>query len=208
MIMPKQSFALEAGAEKRLEVGWKGMFKDTEVKFDGELIGTIPDQKALTKGESFELPDGTNISVQLIRKVFSTELQVLHDNQPLPGSASDPQTKLKSAYAIVFFIAGLNLVLGLVSVLFDVEILQQLGIGLGSIFFGLAFLVLGFFVKRKSGLALILAIVLFIFDSLLGLIFSVLDGCSPGVGGIIARILLLIPMFQGVGAIKALKKEN
>jgi len=159
--MPKQSFALEAGAEKRLEVGWKGMFKDTEVKFDGELIGTIPDQKALTKGESFELPDGTNISVQLIRKVFSTELQVLHDNQPLPGSASDPQTKLKSAYAIVFFIAGLNLVLGLVSVLFDVEILQQLGIGLGSIFFGLAFLVLGFFVKRKSGLALILAIVLF-----------------------------------------------
>jgi hypothetical protein len=39
------------------------------------------------------------------------------NGQPIPGSASDPQTKVKNAYGMVYFVAGLNLVLGLVSFL-------------------------------------------------------------------------------------------
>jgi hypothetical protein len=206
--MPKQSFALEIGGEKRLEISWKGVYKDITVSLDGNSVGVIPDQKALSAGQEFRLIDGSIIKVQLVKKFTSTELQVLRNGQPVPGSASDPQSQLKTAYGMVYFVAGLNLVLGLVSFLFNVEFLQQIGIGFGSIIFGLVFLVLGFFVQRKSTVALILAIVIFAFDGILGIFLAASQGYNPGAGGIIARIFLIIPMFQGIGAIKALKNKS
>lgn len=206
--MPKQSFALEAGGEKRLEISWKGLYKDVTVSLDGNSVGIIPNQKALSAGQEFRLIDGSTIKVQLVSKLISTEMQVLRNGQPLPGSSSDPQARLKTAYGVVYFIAGLNLVLGFVSFLFNVEFLQQIGIGFSSIVFGLVFLVLGFFVQRKSTIALILAIILFALDGILGVVLAASQGYNPGAGGIIARIFLLIPMVQGVGAIKAVKLKD
>lgn len=203
--MPKQSFALEPGGEKRLEVSWKGIWKDVTVTFDGAPVGVIPDQKALSAGQEFRLPDGSMVKVQLVRKFTAAELQVLRNGQPLPGSASDPGTRLKNAYIMVYFIAGLNLALGLASLLFNVEFLQELGLGVGSIIFGLVFLALGYFVQRRSSVALILAIVIFALDGILGLILAVSQGYNPGISGILVRIIFLIPMIQGVAAIKALK---
>jgi hypothetical protein len=206
--MPKQSFALETGGEKRLEISWKGLYKDVTVSLDGNSVGIIPNQKALSAGQEFRLIDGSTIKVQLVSKLISTEMQVLRNGQPLPGSSSDPQARLKTAYGVVYFIAGLNLVLGFVSFLFNVEFLQQIGIGFSSIVSGLVFLVLGFFVQRKSTIALILAIILFALDGILGVVLAASQGYNPGAGGIIARIFLLIPMVQGVGAIKAVKLKD
>jgi hypothetical protein len=206
--MPKLFFALEEGGDKRLELSWKGLYKDVTVSLDGNSVGVIPDQKALSAGQEFRLFDGSTIKVQLVSKLMSTELQILRNGQPLPGSASDPQTKLKGAYLMVYFVAGLNLVLGLVSFLFNVEFLQRIGLGLGSIIFGLVFLVLGFFVQQKSTVALILAIVIFALDGVLGVVLAAFQGYNPGSGGLIARIFLIIPMVQGVGAIKALKAKD
>lgn len=206
--MPKLSFALEEDGEKRLEVSWKGLYKDVTVSLDGNSVGVIPDQKALSAGQEFRLFDGSTLKVQLVNKFMATELQVLRNGQPLPGSSSDPQARLKNAYYMVYFVAGLNLVLGFVSFLFNVELLQQIGIGLGSVIFGLVFLALGFFVQRKSIVALILAIVIFALDGILGIVFAAFQGSNPGSGGLIARIFLIIPMVQGVGAIKALKAKD
>ncbi len=207
--MPKQSYALEAGGEKRLEVSWKPFWKDITVSLDGHPIGTIADQKALSAGQEFRLPDTSTIQVQLVRKFSTVELQVLRNGQPLPGSASDPQTRFKYAYGMVYFVAGLNIVLGLISFLFNVEFLQQIGSGLGSIFFGLVFLVLGFFTQRRSRVALILASAIFALDGLAALFLGAAQGSSAGLsGGLVARIFLLIPMVQGVGAIKTLNQKS
>ena len=183
------------------------MFKDVTVLLDGNLVGVIPDQKALSAGQEFLLEDASTLKVQLVSKWMGTELQILRDGQPLPGSSGHPQTKLKNAYGVVYFIAGLNLVLGLVSFLFDVALLQQIGIGFGSIIFGLVFLVLGIFVQRKSAVALILVIVIFALDEIIGVFLAISQGYNPGLGGVFARIILLIPMFQGVGAIRVLKQQ-
>ncbi|NTV00878.1 MAG: hypothetical protein HGA55_07145, partial [Methanoregulaceae archaeon] len=159
-------------------------------------------------GQEFRLVDGSTIKVQLVNKFMSPELQVMRNGLPLPGSSSDPQTRLKNAYLMVYFVAGLNLVLGFISSLFNVEFLQAMGIGFVSIIYGLVFLVLGFFVQRRSAVALILAIVIFALDGILGFFLSIAAGYSPGIGGMVARIILLIPMVQGVGAIKALKSKS
>lgn len=55
--------------------------------------------------------------------------------------------------------------------------------------------------------SLILAIIIFIVDGVLGFVFSVIAGVTPSTTGILGRVILLIPMFQGIGAIKALKKQ-
>lgn len=205
--MPKLAYAFEPGGQKHLEVVWKGMFKDVTVSLDGTPVGVIPNQKALAAGQEFRLVDGSIIKVQLVSKLMSSEIQVLRDGKPLPGSSSDPQARLKNAYGIVYFVAGLNLVLGLIAFLFRVPFLQQMGIGFGSIIFGLVFLILAFFVQRKSLVALILAISLFALDGLLTVYLAVTQGHAPGTGGLIARGFLLIPMIQGIGAIKVLRQK-
>ncbi|MBN1315829.1 MAG: hypothetical protein JXA42_10185 [Anaerolineales bacterium] len=53
---------------------------------------------------------------------MSTELQVLHNGKPLPDSASDPEKRIKTAYSIVFFIAGLSIILGILNIVFRVEL--------------------------------------------------------------------------------------
>lgn len=207
--MAKQSFGFEAGEEKRLDISWKGLYSNVEIWFDGKLLDTIYDSKKLSTGQEYRLNDGSTINVRLVSKVFaSPELQVLRNGRPLPGSASDPQTKFKTAYGMVYFVAGLNIVLGLISFLFKVGLLQQIGIGFGSILFGLVFLALGFFVQRKSSVALILAVVIFALDGILGAFLAASQGYNPSGGGIVARIFLIVPMVQGLGAIKALKSKD
>ncbi len=203
--MAKQSYALEAGGQKRLDVAWSGIYRNVTVSLDGAQVGVIPDQKALTKGQEFRLPDGSTVSVQLVSTFMTTELRVARNGQPLPGSSSDPRSRLRNAYLMVYIVGGLNIVLGLLATLLKVELLQQLGVGFGSILFGLMFLGLGFFVQRRSSFALIVAIVLFAIDGLAGMALVAASGATPGFGGLFARVILLIPMFQGLGAIKELK---
>jgi len=206
--MPTLTYALEKDGPQRLEIAWRGMYRNVTVALDGNELGTIPDQRALAAGESFSLPDGSRLSVQLVRKLSGAELQVLRNGQPLPGSASDPESRLKGAYGIIFFVAVLNLVLGLITVLGDVEFLQSIGIGPYSIAFGVLFAVLGYFTMRRSVAALVLAIVLFALDAILGVALAAGAGATPNVAGIVFRVLLIWPMAQGVGAIRTLKERD
>jgi len=41
----------------------------------------------------------------------------------------------------------------------------------------------------------------------LGFVFMTMEGVTPSPGGLLARILLVIPMIQGIPAIRALNHE-
>lgn len=206
--MPQQSYAIEKDGPKRLTLSWKAGWREIAVVFDGQAVGTIPNQKALSVGQEMALPDGSKLFVKLARNFIATELQVLRNGQPVPGSMSDPQARVKVAYQIAYFIAGFNLVLGLLATLFQIEFLQAIGVGVYSIFFGLVFLALGFFIQRKSNLALILAIIIFALDGIVGFVSLAMASGRTNIGGLFVRILLLIPLVQGVSAIRTLKKEE
>jgi len=170
--MPKRKYALERGGDKSLEISWKGHWKNTEVRLNGNLIGAIPNQKELRTGQLFQLPDGTALRVQLARTWGSRELRVLRNDKPLPGSSSDPVARLAQSFGIIYFIAGLNIVLGFIASIFQVEFLQTLGFGIISVAIGFIFLVLGFFTQRRSRIALIVALIIYGLDCALAL-FSV-----------------------------------
>lgn len=206
--MPKQSYSLEPGGPKRLEIQWKGLYKNTTITLDGLQLGTVLDQRLLRAGHELPLTDGSLLKLHLVSNLAGTELRVTRNGVPLPGSASNPETKVNTAAGIIFFVAGLNLVLGIIGLLTRSEFLATLGIGWYSIIFGAFFLVMGLLVKKRSMVALILSIVVFSLDALLGVIGSVAMGGSAAIGGFVFRVFLIIPMVQGIGAIKALKKRS
>lgn len=205
--MPKQTYPLEKGGPKRLELAWKGAWKNLTVSLDGQELGVIPDQKALRAGQTFMLPDGSALDVKLVRQFTSVSLELRLDGQPLPGSSADPEQRLQGAYGILFFLGGVNILLGLIAVFFQIEFLLMLGLNLASVFLGFIWLTLGFFVRRRSLAALIVALCLYGLDGVLFLIGAVNMGANP-TSGLFMRVIFFIGMAQGVGALKALKQQS
>jgi hypothetical protein len=206
--MPKKRYPLSSGSSSVVELEWRGMWKDFTVRVDGQTLGTMNGQDELKKGGSWTLADGSTLEVMLAKSALGAELQVLRDGAPLPGSPSDPQAQMNSAAGIAFFIAGLNILLGVVAMATDSQILAEIGIGWGSIIFGAIFLGLGFGIRKGSLIALIAAIALFALDGVLGLYWVIEAGGRPGVGGIVFRVFLIVAMAKAVGPAKTLKASK
>lgn len=177
------------------------------VRLDGQEIGVIPDQKALRQGQTFTLPDGSVLEVKLVPQFTSVSLELRRDGQPLPGTSADPEQRLQGAYGILFLLGGINIVLGLIAVFFQIAFLLMLGLNLISVIMGCIWLTLGFFVRRRSLVALFLALGLYTLDGVLFLVSAVDMGLNP-TGGLFMRAIFFIAMAQGVSALKALKQTT
>jgi hypothetical protein len=206
--MPSQSYALEKNGPKRLKLSWRGFWKDLTVTLDGKPIGAVPDRKALSAGQEFKLPDHSKLKVQLVSRAASTDLLVLRNGKPLPGSASDPLTRLKGATWMVYLIGGMDLVFGVVALAAGIPSLSEAGFGLGSVIYGLIFLLLGWLVSRRSRFSLILAIVLVLVEALTSMLLVSAKGSTPSVLGFMTRLVLMVPMVQGLQAIKTLSEQE
>jgi hypothetical protein len=202
--MPKNSFKLSEHSDQMVHIKWRGIWKDVQVSLDDVLLLEIPNQRALKAGQNCLLPDGSTLEVRL-KTGMQTELQVMRDGTPLPGSGGDPAVKLKLAQGIIYFIGGLTLLLALVAEFGQVEFLARLGIDIWSAIDGALFLILGFFVGKRSQVALGLAIALYIGGAAMSIWAGMEAGGRMPTSGLVVRVLFLIPMFQGFGAIKALK---
>jgi hypothetical protein len=205
--MPSQRYALREGGPPRLEMEWRGTYRDLVVRYDGELVGTVPDRRALVEGQSLRLPDGSMLHVQLVRRFGWTELQVQRAGQPLPGSAQDPAARQRAGYGAVFLVAGLNVLLGLLGALFRAKLLASLGIGLYSIALGAVFFLLGLLTMRGSLVALIAAIAIFALDAVLGTVVNAAQEPVASLSGLAARAFLIVPMARAVPAMRALQRR-
>lgn len=205
--MAKQAYALEKGGLRRLEVSWKGFWKDVTVRLDGNVIGTVGGQRELLAGREFTLADGARLKVQLVRRLTGAELEVTRGGEPLPGSASDPETRVLTAAWVLYIVGGLNILLGVLGLLLRSALLEALGAGWFSLAFGVLFLGLGFLAKRRSIAALVMGIVFLAADGILGVMAALSADTNPGVGGLLVRALLLIPLVQGIGAIRTLRRQ-
>jgi hypothetical protein len=205
--MPTQQFAIERNGPKRIEVSWKGMWNEFTVKFDGAVAGSATKDE-LNAGKELTLSDGSTFKVHLRKAGMSTELALLRNGVPLPGSAADPVTLSKTAAGIVYFIAALNVLVGVIAMAGQVEILLQAGFGIGSIVVGVLFGVLGFFTMQRSRIALGIAMAIYGLDGLASLAMGVVAGGRPGVGGIVMHVVLLMAMWRGFKAMGALKEQT
>ncbi len=204
--MPSKKYALEAGGPERVEVDWEGAFKNLTVSFDGTPLGSFENGKDIETLQYLALPDGTRLEVVLAKVGPFPELRIARDGEPLPGSAGDPKTQLEAAANMIFAIAALNAILGFITVIFDIGFLQAIGVGWASLVTGAIYAGLSVLVKKRSLLALAVAVGLFILDGLYMFVAAAEAKASPPIGGLIARIFFLVPMVRGFGAIRELKK--
>lgn len=200
--MPVKTFALEPGGPSRLALHWKPFWRNTRVELDGQPLGVIPNQRALKDGIVFQLPNGEPLRIQMTRGM-APELQLSVAGRPLPGSAADPQQRIKTAAQILWFIAGLNLLLGVISLFVENELLATLAAGWPTIATGALYLVLGFLARRGARVAVIAGIALLVVDTILVLS----AGDAPGSGGTVARVFLIIGLAQALPAMKPVRAE-
>lgn len=192
--MPKKSYPL--GPSSTVDLEWRGLWKDFTVRVDGRELARMQGQRQVGQGGSWQLDDGSTLEVKLETGFGGGGLKVSRNGVPLPGTAGDPKTALKSAAGIVFFIAGLNIVLGLVAELGKVELVLAIGLGWIAVGVGAVFAGLGYATLRGSLVALWIAIVLFGVDGLLGIFATMEAGGTPPVGGIVFRVFIIVAMVK------------
>lgn len=208
--MPKKTFAIQDGGPERLEIEWKGhwrdVWKDMTIRFDGVPVGSIADGKQLGEADNvFQLSDGSRVKVGLAKGVMGLGggLEVTRNGAPVPGSGTDPRQLLKSAVGAISLIAGISLVVGLIGLFVESELLERLGGGWPAIVSGGIFAALGWSVwKTHSRTALGIAIALYLGDTVVWFGSSVVTSGQPGVGGIIFRVAMLMIMVRGFTAIR------
>jgi hypothetical protein len=199
--MPDQKFALEADGPKRLGIWWNSYFGKRTITLDGREIGEIANARELSKGKTFLLPDGSSVLIRQVTRWGIAELEVLRDGKPMPGSDGDAAKRLSNAVKTIYFIGGLNIVVGGYLYLSSDYFVLNLD-GAAAAITGLIYVVLGHFVQKRSMIALGLTVIGFLIDSI-GIML--LGAYSPT---FMLRWFLLIPMLHGFGAIWALQKSD
>jgi hypothetical protein len=207
--MPKQSFALEQGGPKRLELSWTAFWGHLDVRLDDKLIGSFNGQSELKTGKSFRMTDdGSILSISLSRGFYNNRLNVTRSGVPVPGSSADPGLRVRTAYGIMYLIAALNILIGLLGLLFEADVLANLQIGPYNIVFGLVFLVLAIFAQRQSVIAMWIGVIIFTLDAIIGLIGAISNQVQPSIGGLIFRAILLAVMIQAIPALEKIKSQS
>lgn len=186
--------------------------RDFRVRLDGREIGRIDGgQRALKQGQSFQLPDGSTLTIRLQQTMMVDELQVLRNGQPLPGSAGNPATKLTAGVRAAFFWGLGALAAGLLIQFLNLTLLVQLAFSPYSIAFGALLMVTAVAISQYSQLAAIVALLLFVADLVVGIWFAGANGIALNfltTAAILVRVLSLVPFWQAIGAVQALAAAN
>lgn len=205
-----RKYSLEKGGPKNLTIEWTGIWKNTEVLLDGQRLGEpIPTMKDLKQGRTFTLPDGRSLSVQFKQQVFGAQgLEVLLDGRPLPGSDTDPRARLKLATGVLYFVAGLSALVGILAMT-GVKFLQMIGFGWPSLAAGVLLAALAFIgYKQRAPWAFITATALMVIDTIVSLTISMQGGGRIQPSGMFLRVALIVAVAGGIKAAIEAKKAD
>lgn len=205
--MPKESLALERGGPKRLTLSWRFGWKDFTVSLDGQPVATVT-REELKAGKDVPLPDGETLMVQARPGMTSASLVVTLDGRLLLGSWAELAPVVKQAAYVFYFLAAVNVVLGVVALVAQVKFLLALGIGPGSLVVGVLLGIAGFFVMQRSLVAAILGTAQYALDGLVPIVLVMSAGGAPPSGGVVMRVVFIMMMIRGILGIRAQKAEE
>ncbi|WP_157956435.1 hypothetical protein [Dyella sp. C11] len=199
-------FALEPGGPERLVVKLKP-FRKGSITLDGQpLVADVPTRqltKQLKEGMSFPYGNGSVITIQLMAgNIFKLVGMVAKlDGVVLPGSigtALHAKQAAKSAAVLLYWIAGFNVVGGIV-----MQFVANNPDGfLAGCLIAVVMAVLGCFVHRRYSLiALGLAMALLAVDGIATLGMQAAAGERPNTGGLFVRVIFVVMLVNVFRAI-------
>ncbi len=205
--MAKLTYAIEQNGLKHLELTYKGFVYDgsyISVTLEDRELGAIPDKSALKAGQEFLLEDGTTVGVSYTKK---NGIEVHYNGQRIIAFASHKDVHSHFvAYVVTFFNGYFSLLMAIIALSFGrLDIMSPFI--LYWLFAGGIFLVLGYFVKKGSVWALAIALLLYVADAVVLVMLPNLEHYWAA-SLLIYHLLLLYPLFRGIGAIARMTKEE
>ena len=143
--MPTSTFYLDDTRTEPLTATWGLFFRNFTVSHAGTPLEPTNPEASLAQGRQYRLPDGRIFSARHKQNTYPQELELLIDGQPVPGSGTHPNQRMKQAWYVLLILGILNIGLGLVTEFGHIEALAQLGAGWGSLVEGTAYIALGYF---------------------------------------------------------------
>jgi len=122
-------------------------------------------------------------------------------------TVSDPGRCVRDAAGGLLLIGALGLVLGAVAQLFHIHELLNRGLNLGVAAQGLVYVLLSFFVARRSLIATGLAVALVLADVVATFLPPMRSGTALPIGAWVIQAFLLFCLLRGAAAIRALRSR-
>jgi len=207
--MPHKVYFLNTEKKEKLDLYWKGSFKDFTVKLDNNELGVIKTKKELKEGREFVTGYNKKLRIRLFMQLGIIPcIEILFNDNPVPGTATDPKRQLTDIFYFVLFIAVLNIVSGLISLIFDITAFSDHGIGLNSIIYGVLFIMMGLIINKRQSMFALIAVI-----SLLGLdiIFVLIRIAEYGVQSnpwptIVIKMSFMLYLCKGFSAIMRIRQ--
>jgi hypothetical protein len=188
-------------------------WNDVTVWFAGKQVAVFR-RKALFAGQDLQLSDGSRLNLQLSRNQFQPEqLKISRNRQPIHRIVTEAMQQVLVDYAsnAIYFIGISSAGVGVLSLFMRIQILEPMTFGWPYILFGSLFLVLGFFTRKRSMPALILAIVIYLVDGILGVLI-ILAALTTGsyilIGNSFMHLVLLMAMANGIDGINGMRGKQ
>ncbi|MFN0203273.1 MAG: hypothetical protein ACKVTZ_17225 [Bacteroidia bacterium] len=198
--MASQIFYLNSDNTHQIEVSWSWGWKECKVAENQQIIGEFASPKELREGKNFSLANGSTLFVKLQESIWNgSGLDLQHNGKVVKGSVNDPITQINKTAGVIWAIAILNLVIGIIFyfVMSDEEAKST---GLGMMVVGVLIGVLGYFFKTYRSKASLLAVIaLMILDIVMTITIS------GKANGIIVKVFFIIYLIQGYLAISKAK---
>jgi len=205
--MAQHTYYLANNSTEPLTLSWGFNWKNLKVSYLGELLGEIVTKKELVEGREFQLPDNRVVSVKL-KGSMMPQLEVLLNNEPVNGSATDPEAVIAQIFKLSMILGGLNFMLGIFAYLQPTEFLTRLGMGLETVFTGLLIMALAYGIKKRSMAALIASIAFWVLDYAASIFFAMQDsGTTNPSAGFFMRMVIVYSLYRGIAALKKLKQQ-
>ena len=209
--MATKTFYLSEDQTAVLTTKWGLFYRNFEAFYNGQALGPAVSSDELRQGCTYNLPDGRVFTAQLLRNQGLQEVQLLLDGQPVPGSNTHPQERIKQAWYALLFIGLLSTTLGIVAESISSEGLRKLGLGWPSAVEGIIFLGLGWWGYRsRSPLAFYLALGLLVLDKMLTVAAAVSEGGKGfgGFGSIFLWFFFCVAIFRGAKGASELREQE
>lgn len=203
-------FASTPQGEKDIEVAWDRVEKVWKyfVTFRGQQVGEYG-MDELSGGKFIALPDGQELYLIYKKNPLSGfVVDAALNRVPVEEAPGSVKRQLAGVAGFVFFIAGVNIILGLIQFITKNDFLFNMGLNIYSVALGAIWAVLGIFILRKSMAALVISLVLYILMTITNMFFAIQNGASPSYMNLAVPVIITIYMIQAIKVLKDSRKPQ
>ncbi len=201
--MARKKYFLDDNKTQELEIKWSMGWKETSVSLNSQLLAAMSKDDILA-GKTIELPDQRKLEIKLEKGLFTTLTSKI-DGKHIRGSMGDPVYQLKQVFYLMIFLGILNIVIGLIFHMNDIQIREFEGIGIANVIVGLVQIGLGYAISKGNMPALVGATVLMGLDLVLTAMYI---GGGSIKSGIVFKIFIFLFIIRGFKYMKEFRQSQ